>query len=151
MVVSAGSSSSRSVPAFDSRPDSLPWRLKPRSHLRLTHYGQEYEPCQIHHPPKSECGKTSSAVGKNRVTKKVIKTLSKRDMASLAAKELDQAVDGHQGCGVQDRQGRRPPRASPQHGGSPQEQAGACLRRGSGQVAAGLISASIRTASSSGP
>ncbi len=56
------------------------------NHLTIT------KPCQIQHPPPSACGKAPSAVCKNRVTKKVIKTLTKRTLASLAAKEFDKAA-----------------------------------------------------------
>ena len=77
---------------------------------------------------------------RNRVTKKVIKTLSKRTMTALAAKDFNQALDRFEGCFVQDRQGWRSPRSAPQHRGPPQEQAGPCLRRGPGEVEAGMSS-----------
>ena len=49
-------------------------------------------PCQVHHPPKSACGKTSSAVSRNRVTKKVIKTLEQAVDGVAGANDLDKAA-----------------------------------------------------------
>ncbi len=49
--------------------------------------------CQLHYLPKSACAKAAKRRLKNRVTKKVIKTASKRATASLAAKDLDKAAD----------------------------------------------------------
>ncbi len=81
------------------------------------------EPCQIHPLQPSGCVRTPSGGKRNRVTKKVIKTLSKRTFTSLAAKDFDQALSRLEGRFVEDRQGRGSPRAASQHGRSPQEQA----------------------------
>ena len=69
----------------------------------------------------------------NRITKKIIKTLTKRTMAAVAAKEFEKAEADFRADHGQDRQGRRPPGPPPEHRRPPQEQAGPRLHGGRGQ------------------
>ncbi len=69
----------------------------------------------------------------NRITKKIIKTMTKRAMSGLVAKEFEKAEADFPLDDRQDRQGRGPAGASPEHRRSAEEPFRPRIRRGQGQ------------------